>query len=75
MPRRPAEVTPRIPLLLIGLVVSKHVKNAGGELVRIVVKKMKGHYRDISVRTRSVERKILPDIPVAGTQGRSGVAG
>jgi hypothetical protein len=58
MPRRPAEVTPRIPLFLIGAVVSKEVKKAGEELMRIVIKKVKGHYFDISVRTRSVCRAL-----------------
>jgi hypothetical protein len=75
MPRKPVFVMTKNPLFLIAAAVSQQVKNAGGELVRIIVKKMKGHYRDISVRTRSVERKLLPDIPVAGMQDRSGVAG
>jgi hypothetical protein len=75
MPRRPAFVMRKIPLFLIAAAVSQQVKNAGEELVRIVVKKVKEHYYDISVRTRSVERRILPDIPVVGTPDWSGVAG
>jgi hypothetical protein len=63
MPRRPAVVTPGIPLFLIASVVSREVKQAGEELVRIVVKKVKGHYYDISVRTRSVYRVLRPEMP------------
>jgi hypothetical protein len=58
-------VTPRIPLFLIGAVVSKELKKAGEELVRMVVKKMKGHYYDISVRTRTVCRALRPVLPRA----------
>jgi hypothetical protein len=54
MPRRPAIVIPKIPLFLIASVVSREVKEAGEELVRLVVKKVKGHYYDISVRTRKI---------------------
>jgi hypothetical protein len=63
MPRRPAVITPKIPLFLIASVVTREVKKAGEELVRIVVKKVKGHYYDISVRTRSVCRVLRPDVP------------
>jgi hypothetical protein len=63
MPRRPDSVTPRIPLLLIASVVSREVKKAGEELVRIVVKKVKGHYYAISVRTRTVCRVLHPVLP------------
>lgn len=65
MPRRPAIVMPKIPLFLIASVVSREVKEAGEELVRIVVKKVKGHYYDISVRTRSVYRVLRPVVPNA----------
>ena len=75
MPRRPAFVMKKIPLFLNAAAVSQRVQNAGEELVRIVMKKMRGHYNDIGVRTRSGERKILPDIPVAGTPYWNGVSG
>jgi hypothetical protein len=65
MPRRPAEVTPRIPLYLIGPVVTRHVKKAGEELVRIVVQLVKGHYYDISVRTRKLCRALRAEVPRA----------
>jgi hypothetical protein len=65
MPRRPDVIAPRIPLFLIASVVSREVKKAGEELMRIVVKKVKGHYYDIRVRTRSVRRALLPEIPWA----------
>ena len=66
MPRRPAVVTPKIPLFLIDPVVRKELKKAGEELVRMVVKKVKGHYYDISVRTRRVCRVLHPAVPQAG---------
>ncbi len=65
MPRRPAIVVQKIPLFLIASVVSREVKEAGGELMRIVVKKVKGHYYDINVRTRSVYRALRPAVPQA----------
>ena len=65
MPRRPAMVMPKIPLFLIGCVVGREVKKAGEELVRIVVKKVKGHYYDIQVRTRTVCRALRAEVPKA----------
>jgi|WetSurMetagenome_2_1015567.scaffolds.fasta_scaffold32835_6 hypothetical protein len=71
MPRRPAEVTPRIPLYLIGPVVTRHVKKAGEELVRIVVQLVKGHCYDISVRTRKLCRVLRAEVPGADPAGCS----
>lgn len=65
MPRRPAGIIRKIPLFLIASVIGKEVKRAGEELVRIIVKKAKGHCYDISVRTRSVERLLRPAVPRA----------
>ncbi|MHB8053263.1 MAG: hypothetical protein ACYDEZ_08290 [Methanoregula sp.] len=65
MPRRPAVVMPRIPLFLILPVLRKELKRAGEELVRIVVRKVKGHYYEISVRTRTVCRALRPAVPQA----------
>jgi hypothetical protein len=65
MPRRLDVIAPKIPLFLIASVFSRDVKEAGEELVRIVVRKVKGHYYDISVRTRSVCRALRPEIPRA----------
>jgi hypothetical protein len=65
MPRRPAVVTPEIPLFLVDPVVRKELKKAGEELVRMVVKKVKGHYYDISVRTRTICHP-LQSVPRAG---------
>jgi hypothetical protein len=67
MPRRPAVITSRIPLFLIASVVSRAVKKAGEELVRIVVKKMQGHCCNISVRTRTVCRVLRPAVPQTRT--------
>jgi len=58
MPRRPAVVTPKIPLFLILPVLRKELKRAGEELVRIVVRKVRGHYYDISIHTRGIEHPL-----------------
>lgn len=71
MPRRPAEVTPRIPLYLIGPVVTGQVRKAGEELVRIVVQLVKGHYYNISVRTRTICRALRAKVPKADPAGTS----
>ena len=72
MPRRPAVVTPKIPLFLILPVLRKELKRAGEELVRIVVRKVKGHYYDISVHTRGIEHP-LQSVQRTGVPGRKGV--
>jgi hypothetical protein len=71
MPRRPAIVMPKIPLFLIASMVSREVKEAGEELVRIVVKKVKGHYYDISVRTRKLCRALRAEVPKSDPAGCS----
>lgn len=75
MPRRPAIIVPRIPLFLITSVVNREVKKAGEELVRIVVKKAKGHYYNVSIRTRSVNRELRSSVPHAGIPDISEVRG
>lgn len=65
MPRRAAVLTPGIPFFLILPVVQRELKKAGEELVRMVVKQVKGHWYDISVRTRSVYRALRPALPRA----------
>ena len=69
MPRRPAVVTPKIPLFLLDPVIRKDLKRAGEELVRLVVRKVKGHYYDISVHTRSICHP-LQSVQRAGTPAR-----
>ena len=63
---RPAIIMPRILLFLITSMVSREVKKAGEELMRIVVKKAKGHYYNVSIRTRSVNRELRSSVPRAG---------
>ncbi len=65
MPRRPAIVIPKIPLFLIGATIKREVKRAGEELVRIVVRRVKGHYYDISVHTQGITHP-LQSVPRAG---------
>ncbi|OPX65168.1 MAG: hypothetical protein A4E34_02452 [Methanoregula sp. PtaU1.Bin006] len=66
MPRRPAVLTPKVPLFLIPSIIQKEVKRAGEELVRIVVKKAGRHYYNVSVRTRSICRELRMKVPQAG---------
>jgi len=63
MPRRPAVIFPKIPLFMIDSVVKREVIRAGEELVRVVIRLAKGHYYEISVRTRKVCRMLLPERP------------
>ena len=65
--RKLAMVTSTIPLFLIASVVSREVKKAGEELVRIVVKKMQGPSYTFSVRTRTVCRVLRPAVPQSMT--------
>lgn len=74
MPRRPAIVTLRIPLFLILPFLRRELKRAGEELVRIVVRKVKGHFYDICVNTRGIEHP-LQSVQWAGAPGRKGAPG
>jgi hypothetical protein len=66
MPRRSAAIIPGIPLFLVDSVVRQELKAAGEELLRIVIRKVRGHLYEISVRTRSICRKLHPPVPQAG---------
>ena len=74
MPRRPAAVTLRIPLFLILPFLRKELKRAGEELVRIVVRKVKGRSYIISVCTRGIEHP-LQSVQRAGVPWRKGLTG
>jgi hypothetical protein len=65
MPRRPAGVIRKIPLFLIDAVMKRELKKAGEELVRVVVKLVKGHCYDIFIHTRSVCRALRSPEPRA----------
>jgi len=65
---------PRIPLFLILPVLKKELKRAGEELVRIVVRRVKGNSYDISVHTQGIEHP-LQQVQRAGAPGRKGAAG
>jgi hypothetical protein len=66
MPRRPAEIIRKIPLFLIDAVMKRALKKAGEELVRVVIKKVKGHCFDIFVHTRSVCRALRAPVERTG---------
>ena len=68
MPRRPALVIPKIPLFLIGAAIKREVKRAGEEIVRIVIRRVKGHFYDIHVHTQEIEHP-LQSVPRAGGSG------
>jgi hypothetical protein len=74
MPRRPPVVMPRIPLFLILPALKKELKRAGEELVRIVVRRVKGNSYDISVHTQGIEHP-LQSVPRIGRPCRKGVTG
>ena len=54
MPRRLAIIVPRISLFLITTIAGREVKKA------------KGHYYNVSIRTRSVNRELRSSVPRAG---------
>jgi hypothetical protein len=65
---------PRIPLFLILPALKKELKRAGEELVRIVVRRVKGNSYDISVHTQEIEHPLL-SAPRIGRPCRKGATG
>jgi hypothetical protein len=65
MPRRPPGIIRKIPLFLIDAVMKRELKKAGEELVRVVVKLVKGHCYDIFIHTRSLCRPLRAPVPRA----------
>jgi hypothetical protein len=65
---------PRIPLFLILPALKKELKRAGEELVRIVVRRVKGNSYYISVHTQGIEHPLL-SVPRIGRPCRKGVTG
>lgn len=57
MPRKADLVRRGIPLFLIHVVIRLEVREAGGDLERIVVQKSGRHFYNVSIRTRPVRRE------------------
>jgi hypothetical protein len=57
MPRRPATVERDIPLFLIPHILLREVRRHGEELERVIVRKTRSHFYNISIRTRPIKRE------------------
>lgn len=58
MPRRPATIERDIPLFLIPHIVMRGIRTHGEELERVIVRKTRRHYYNVSIRTRSIKREL-----------------
>lgn len=58
MPRRPAKIERDIPLFLIPHIVMRGVRDHGDELERLIVKKTRSHFYNVSIRTRPIKREL-----------------
>jgi hypothetical protein len=57
MPRRPATIERDIPLFLIPHIVMWGVRTHGEELERVIVRKTRSHFYNVSIRTRPIKRE------------------
>ncbi len=58
MPRRPALIERDIPLFLIPHIVRREVRTHGEELERVVIRKTRSHFYNVSIRTRPIKREF-----------------
>ena len=58
MPRRSATVERDIPLFLIPHVLLREVRRHGEELERVIIRKTRSHFYNISIRTRPIKREL-----------------
>jgi hypothetical protein len=58
MPRRSATVERDIPLFLIPHVLLREVRSHGEELERVIIRKTRSHFYNISIRTRLIKREL-----------------
>jgi hypothetical protein len=58
MPRRPASIERDIPLYLIPNIVKREVSTHGDELERVVVRKTRRHFYNVSIRTKPIKREL-----------------
>ena len=58
MPRRAATIERDIPLYLIAHIVQREVRSNGEELERVIIRKTRSHFYNVSLRTRPVKREL-----------------
>jgi hypothetical protein len=58
MPRRQATIERDIPLFLIPHSVLRGVRTHGEELERVIVRKTRSHFYNISIRTQPIKREL-----------------
>ena len=67
-----------VPLHLLPLAISQFVQQAGTKIYRISVKRTRWRAYNVSVRTRSISRELVPDrlvtvtVPGAAIEDRGG---
>lgn len=64
MPRRPAEVSPDVPLFLVPRLIQQRIRLHGDGVERVIVKKTHQHFYTVSVRTRPVKREFATESAV-----------
>ncbi|HNX17395.1 MAG TPA: hypothetical protein PKM50_03590 [Methanoregula sp.] len=64
MPRRPAEVSPDVPLFLIPHVIRQRIRLYGDRVERVTVKKASHHFYTVSIRTWPVKREFATEAAV-----------
>ena len=69
MPRRPATIERDIPLYLVPHIVLLGVRRHGEDLERMIVRKTRNHFYNISTRTRPIKRELRKSGNGAGVQG------
>ena len=66
MPRKPAKIERDVPLYLVPHIVLRGVRTHGEELERVIVRKTRRHFYNVSIRTRPIKRELKG----GGTGGR-----
>ena len=69
--RRPATVERDIPLYLISHFVQREVLSNGEELERVIIRKTRRHFYNISVRTKAIKRELKGKIVATCGKGHS----
>ena len=52
--------TQEVPLFLLPQVIGKHIRKTGDRIYRISVKRTHWHYYNVTIRTRSLPRELMP---------------
>jgi hypothetical protein len=67
MPRRPAKIERNVPLYLIPGIVKREVSSHGERLKRVIVRQTRGHFYNISIRTKPIKKELRSACARCGT--------